>query len=113
MDELRLKYLRETVQLWDALAEHPEWYKYQAAYSKQNLRHIVSYVNLCPTCEYANTGINVDCDKCAIEEWRVVRCFQEGPFCEWRNARTNKTRSKCAKAIADLARENIERIKDE
>jgi hypothetical protein len=109
-DKVRLRYLREMVDLWDTLAEHSEWDKYLAAYSEQSLRHIMSYKNLCPACEYANTGFKVDCDKCAIEEWRKTRCYQGGLFCKWTKAVDKEVRSKHAKTIADLARENIKRL---
>jgi len=112
MDELRLKYLRETVQLWDALAEHPEWTKSNAFHNKLRLQHMADYRNNCPACEYARTTFGVNCDKCAIEEWRADCCFDTGAYVEWVDAKTLERSAKAARAIADLARENIKRLEN-
>jgi hypothetical protein len=124
---LRIKYLEEVAQLWDILAEHPDWNKRDAINRVPSLAQIKNYVSLCPACEYSQKVGEVLCQNCAIEEWRDAKgCFIVGPFSDWRNLRTEirtgkseeslstaRKISKAARAVADLARKNIERLEEE
>ena len=91
MNERRTKYLQEMAALWDVLAEHPSWTTRYAIRNTPSLQHLDGYVNRSPVCKYAFGVRGVDCDKCAIEEWRTIlcRCFDAGPFVEWVNAETH------------------------
>jgi hypothetical protein len=86
-------------EMWDELAKTGTEYK-------SDTKSYRKYYVDCWACEIARG----DCCNCIMFELWPNACIEHGPFADWEDASTDKTRKKRAKIIADFALNKAIRI---
>ena len=105
--------LQETILIWESLARSGINEK-EDAIEETGLLHALHYTSKCPLCAHRDSTQG-GCSSCVVWGEKDYSCWftGKGEYWLWAHAGGTKERKYCAKTIADMAREALDKLETE